>query len=63
MTQRVKPSINKVVAQAMRKVLKPKVRRQRVKTEADVWFEQMKAEYKVNGAEHLASAKAKMGKP
>jgi hypothetical protein len=60
-TQRVKPSIDKVVAQAMRKVLKTKVRRQRVKTEADVWFEKMKADFKVNGAEHLASAKAKMG--
>jgi hypothetical protein len=59
---KVKPSLDKIVGQAMRKVLRPKVRRTRVKTEADVWFEQMKADFVQNGAEHLASAKAKMGK-
>lgn len=38
------------------------VRAKRAKTEADVWFEQMKADFVRNGAEHLANAKAKMGK-
>jgi hypothetical protein len=59
---KTKHSQDKIVADAMRKVLRPKTRRVRVKTAADLEFEKMLADYKVNGAEHLASAKAKMGK-
>lgn len=56
-----KKSTDAIVAAAMRKVLNPPApRRKRAKTEADVWFEQMKADYVKHGAEHLASAKAKM---
>ena len=50
-------NLDKVVAKAMRG--KP-VRRRRGKSEADLWFEQMKADFVKNGAEHLASAKAKL---
>lgn len=38
----------------------PKPRRRRAKSEADVWFDQMKADFVKNGAAHLASAKAKL---
>jgi hypothetical protein len=38
-----------------------RARRVRVKTAADLEFEKMLADYKVNGAEHLASARKKMG--
>lgn len=38
--------------------------RKRKKSEADIWFEQMRADFVKHGAEHLASAKAKIaGKP
>lgn len=40
----------------------PKTRRTRCKSEADVWYEKMLAEFKVNGSVHLDSAKEKMGK-
>lgn len=58
-----KPSLDKVVGDAMRKVLKPRApRRQRAKTEADSWFDQMFGDYKKHGAAHLESARAKMKK-
>ena len=38
------------------------VRAKRAKTEADIWFEKMNADFKLNGVAHLASANAKMGK-
>ena len=38
------------------------VRAKRTKTVADVEFEKMLADFKVNGAAHLASARAKMAK-
>ena len=60
--RRKKPSLDKVVSDAMRKVLKPRSpRRKRAKTEADVRFEEMLADYKKNGAAHLASARKKLG--
>lgn len=62
MSRKVKPSQDKIVAQTMRKVLNPRTRKARVKSEADIWFEQMKADFVQNGAEHLASAKAKLAK-
>lgn len=54
---------NKTVEQVVRETVfgKP-VRAKRVKTEADIWFEQMSADFVKNGAEHLASVRAKMGK-
>ena len=45
------------LAKALRE---PKPRRRRGKSEADIWFEKMKADYIENGAAHLASAKAKL---
>lgn len=58
-----KPSLDKVVGDAMRKVLKPRApRKKRAKTEADVWWDKMFADYKKNGAAHLESARAKMKK-
>jgi hypothetical protein len=52
---------NKTVEQVVRESAfgKP-ARRARTKSAADVWYEQMLAEHKTNGAEHLASAKAKI---
>jgi len=44
----------------IRAIVHPKPRRQRVKSEADVWYEQMKADWDQKGTEHLASAQAKI---
>lgn len=40
---------------------KPARRPRRAKTAADVWFEQMKADFVQHGAEHLKSAREKLG--
>lgn len=54
---------NKTPEQIVREVVHGKpARRVRAKTTADLEFEKMLADYKVNGAAHLASARAKMGK-
>ena len=61
MRKKSKPSLDKVVSDAMRKVLKPRrARRKRIKTEADSWFDQMLSDYKKNGAAHLVSARKKL---
>lgn len=53
----------KTSEQIVREIVRGKpVRRTRVKTVADLEFEKMLADFKVNGAAHLASAKAKMSK-
>lgn len=57
-----KQTTDRAFAQAFRKALKGKpVRHVRAKTVADLEFEKMLADFKVNGAEHLASARKKMG--
>jgi hypothetical protein len=54
---------NKTTEQIVRDIVNPKPARVRKgKTEADVWFEQMKADFVKNGAEHLASAVKKIAK-
>lgn len=57
-----KKSAEKIFAETFRKALQPKtVRRVRAKSEADVWYEQMKKDFVANGADHLKAARAKMG--
>jgi hypothetical protein len=54
---------NKTAEQIVRDIVNPKPARVRKgKSAADVWFEQMKADFVKNGAEHLASAAKKLGK-
>lgn len=55
---KTKPSLDKIVAQAFRA---PKPRRVREKSALQLEYEKMLSDYKVNGAAHLASARAKMG--
>lgn len=59
---RTKKSAEKIFAETFRKALEPKtVRQVRAKSEADVWFEQMKKDFVANGAEHIKAARTKMG--
>lgn len=53
----------KKMARELRQAFQGKPARvpRRAKSDADVWFERMKADFAQNGTEHLASAKAKMG--
>lgn len=52
----------KTVEQVVRETVHGKpARKVRVKSADQVAFEKMMADYKVNGAEHLASARKKMG--
>lgn len=51
----------KTVEQVVRETVYGKpAKAKRAKSEADLWFEQMKADFVQNGAEHLASARAKL---
>lgn len=53
----------KTVEQVVRDVVHGKpARRVHSKSAADIWYEQMLADHKASGGEHLASAKAKLGK-
>lgn len=51
---------DKTPEQIIREIVHPKPRRVRVKSAEQLEYERMLADYKLNGAEHLASAKAKM---
>jgi hypothetical protein len=64
MSRKVKPSMDKIVGDAMRKVLQPKApRKRRAKSEADLWYEEMKSGFVEHGSEDLKSARAKMAAP
>lgn len=51
----------KTPEQIFRDAAFPKERKPRRKSAVTSWYEKMLAEHKANGAEHLASARAKMG--
>lgn len=52
----------KTPEQIVREIVHAKPKAPRRKSAVQAWYEQALAEYKTNGAEHLASALAKMGK-
>jgi hypothetical protein len=60
MSRKVKPSLDKIVAKAFREKLP---RKRRAKSEADLWYEEMKRGFVEHGSEDLKSARAKMAAP
>jgi predicted ATPase len=52
----------KAVDQVIRDIVKAKPRRKRTKSEAQAWYERMRADYAEHGAEHLKSAQDKLKK-